>query len=314
MKIKDSLSKISNSATRFVGRTSLVVKKNSPEILMGCGVVSFIGTVILASRASLKCGEVLAKHREMMDEIHDAEEVDEEYQTSVAVQDKAVACLKTGGNFVKVYWPTVTMGSLSLACFYGAYHITKVRYLGAVAAFNAVSTAFETYRRRVVEEEGIDADQHFMYGTERKALPVVDEKGKKTGEELVTYDTKKEDVPAGPSSFARFFDESNPNWDHNYNFSMMFLRAQNEIANNILHQRGHLFLNEVYDMLGYDHTPEGAVVGWLDNGGDGYVDFGLYNQEDKNVRRFVNGQDNVILLDFNHDGVIFEEINSFRKR
>lgn len=314
MKIKDSLSSACNSITRFAGRTSLVVKKNSPEILMGCGVVSFIGTIILASKASLKCEEVLENHREMMNDIHEAEKVNEEYENGVSVQDKMVACVKTGGGLAKVYWPTITAGSLSLACFFGAYHITKVRYLGAVAAFNAVSTAFETYRKRVVEEEGVDADQHFMYGTERKVLPVIDEKGKKTGEEVIVEEVKKEDVPAGPGSFCRFFDESNPNWDHNYNFTMMFLRAQQEIANNILHQRGHLFLNEVYDMLGFDHTPEGAVVGWLDNGGDGYVDFGLYNQNDKNVRRFVNGQENVILLDFNHDGVIYTEINDFRKR
>ena len=54
------------------------------------------------------------------------------------------------------------------------------------------------------------------------------------------------------------------------------------------------------------------MVGWLSDGDDGYVDFGLYDQDNEGVRRFVNGQDNCILLNFNHDGVIFEKINQFR--
>lgn len=312
MSLKEKWNGACNSVTRFAGRTNLIVKKNSPEILMGCGVVSFVGTVVLASRATLKCSAVLDAHREMMDEIHEAEELDESYAANNAMQDKVTAVAKTAGNFIKVYAPTVAVGTLSLSCFLAAYKIMRVRYLGVVAAYNAVSTAFEAYRKRVVEEEGIDADQHYMYGTERRCLPVVDEKGKKTGEEIVEYNTDKKDVPVGPNSFARFFDESNPNWDHNYNFTMMFLRAQESICNDILHQRGHIFLNEVYDALGFDHTPEGAVVGWLSDGDDGYVDFGLYDQDNEGVRRFVNGQDNCILLNFNHDGVIFEKINQFR--
>ena len=106
----------------------------------------------------------------------------------------------------------------------------------------------------------------------------------------------------------RFFDSSNPNWDKNPTFSMMWLRGQQNILNDILHTRGHVFLNEVYDALGFPHTPQGAVLGWIDGEGDNCIDFGLYDQNKENVRRFVNGVDNVIMLEFNHDGVIWDRI------
>ena len=106
----------------------------------------------------------------------------------------------------------------------------------------------------------------------------------------------------------RFFDSSNPNWDKNPTFSMMWLRGQQNILNDILHTRGHVFLNEVYDALGFPHTPQGAVLGWIDGEGDNCIDFGLYDPNKENVRRFVNGVDNVIMLEFNHDGVIWDKI------
>ena len=115
-------------------------------------------------------------------------------------------------------------------------------------------------------------------------------------------------APVSASEYARYFDESNPNWDENPAFSLMFLRGQQQIANDIFHTRGHLFLNEVYDMLGYEHDPAGAVVGWVKGEGDDFVDFGLDDKTNKDVRRFVNGKENIILLDFNVSGVIWDKI------
>ena len=98
----------------------------------------------------------------------------------------------------------------------------------------------------------------------------------------------------------------------------MFLRRQQDYANEVLKSRGHLFLNEVYDMLGIPRTKAGQVVGWIYNednpNGDNYVDFGIYdlsNLSDSQKERkmaFVNGQEYSILLDFNVDGPIYDLI------
>ena len=63
-------------------------------------------------------------------------------------------------------------------------------------------------------------------------------------------------------------------------------------------------------MLGIPKTKAGQVVGWVYDPehpvGDNYVDFGLFDLDRERVRRFVNGDERNILLDFNVDGNIWE--------
>lgn len=61
-------------------------------------------------------------------------------------------------------------------------------------------------------------------------------------------------------------------------------------------------------MLGFPHTSEGAVMGWIEGKGDNCVDFGLSDYSKDQVRRFVNGKENTVILEFNHDGVIWDKI------
>lgn len=308
------LSKVSTSAARFAGKAEFTIKKNSPEILLGAGIVGFVGTVVLACRATCRADEVLEFHRRKIKDIEDAKEIADadpegemSYDIEIYRQDKAIRYLKTTGNLAKLYAPTVAVGALSLACILTSRNIMQKRYLGVVAAYNGLSAAFEEYRKRVRDEYGEGLDKHFRYGTTYEELPVYDENGKKTKEKEQVEKTETGMVMQTDDS-CRFFDSSNPNWDKNPAFSMMWLRGQQNILNDILHTRGHVFLNEVYDALGFPHTPQGAVLGWIDGEGDNCIDFGLYDQNKENVRRFVNGVDNVIMLEFNHDGVIWDRI------
>ena len=308
------LSKVSTSAAKFAGKAEFTIKKNSPEILLGAGIVGFVGTIVLACKATCRADEVLEFHRRKIKDINDAKEIadaDPEgemtYDIELYRQDKAIRYLKTTGSLAKLYAPTIAVGTLSLACILTSRNIMQKRYLGVVAAYNGVSAAFEEYRKRVRDEYGEGLDKHFRYGTTYDELPVYDENGKKTKEKEQVEKTETGMVIPNDDS-CRFFDSSNPNWDKNPTFSMMWLRGQQNILNDILHTRGHVFLNEVYDALGFPHTPQGAVLGWIDGEGDNCIDFGLYDQNKENVRRFVNGVDNVIMLEFNHDGVIWDKI------
>ena len=92
----------------------------------------------------------------------------------------------------------------------------------------------------------------------------------------------------------------------------MFLKDQQRYANDLLKSKGHLFLNEVYDMLGIPRTKAGQVVGWIYDEkhpvGDNFVDFGIYDIYNERARDFVNGYERTILLDFNVDGNILDMI------
>lgn len=119
----------------------------------------------------------------------------------------------------------------------------------------------------------------------------------------------KGDVISNPSMYARFYDESNPNWNKDPHWNLVFLRQQEIYANDLLKVKGHLFLNDVYSMLGIPTSKIGQVVGWIyeENNpvGDNFIDFGVYNE---NNTKFVNGEKNTALLDFNVDGMILDRI------
>lgn len=124
-----------------------------------------------------------------------------------------------------------------------------------------------------------------------------------------TIENKESDVKPDVSDYARFFDESCTGWSKDAEYSLMFLKTQQDYANEKLHRQGYLFLNDVYQMLGIPKTKAGQIVGWIYDEehpiGDNFVDFGIYDLRNTS---FVNGDENVALLDFNVDGNILDLI------
>lgn len=307
-------------ARALISMAGLKIKKYSPEILMVTGVISFVGTVVVACKQTTKASEILEDHRIGMDEIKEAEELSDKgelvnkdgkvivYDKETVKHDKLNVWAHTFVGFGKLYLPAITLGTISIVSFLAANRILKARYLAAVTAFNAVSEAFDSYRKRVIDERGEMYDRHFMYGSEFEVEDVVDPEDGSVKHEVI----EKVKIENNNSPYARFFDPSCEDWDENPSLNMIFLTAQQQTAQRMLEKKGNLFLNEVYDLLGFERTTVGALVGWIydpqNPNGDNYVDFGLWNQDSVATRRFVNNVENVVLLDFNVDGVIYDKI------
>lgn len=311
--------KIPVKFSRFLGMTKLKVQKHSPEILLVSGLTGFVGTVVLACRATTKLPELVEDHEKMMDDVHLMEEDIEHDATDETPKDlqkaKVRAYTTIAKDYICLYGPSVSLGLASGACIVGSYSVEKKRYTGLLGAYNGAMAAFETYRQRVREELGDEADQRFRYGWKKEQLvgETTDEKGKKkkTKEDILTLDGGE------PSQYARVFEHyirdgvPNPNWYDDPFFTMQFLKVQESRFNGLLNTRGYVFLNEVYDALGFDMTKEGALVGWVQNPPSepsNYISFGLYDIRDPQKRRFINQQGNAVLLDFNVDGVIIDLI------
>ena len=189
------------------------------------------------------------------------------------------------------------------------------RNAALAAAYATVDKGFKRYRNNVIERFGKDLDRELRYNIKAKEIEktVVDENGEeKTVKEIVQVAEAYH-----PTDFARYFDESCPNWCKDPEFNKIFLKNQQAHANKILKTKGYLFLNDVYEMLGMQKTKDGHVVGWIYNttdpdwDGDNYVDFGIYDQYgveiyDERKRAFVNGLERTILLDFNVDGNVYD--------
>lgn len=115
------------------------------------------------------------------------------------------------------------------------------------------------------------------------------------------------DEPIYVSIYARVFD-ADSKWPYitDHDKTLLWIRSQQNYANELLQRDKRLLLNKVYTMLGLSETKAGKYVGWryIENNptGDNYVDFGIYSDYN---RDYINGHGlDKLILDFNVDGVI----------
>ena len=307
--MKDIIAK----AKRGLSLLGLKTKKNAPTLMVIGGVAGLVATTVLACKATLKVDEVLQQPREDLDKINDYVEehgYSEEYTEKDATRDKILCYRNVVVGIAKLYAVPIALGVLSVTSILYSHKLISKRNAALTAAYSALSESFKDYRGNVIEKYGKEEDRKLYYGLKEKEIekPVLDEDGNPTGE--TTTETVEEVTNSHISDYAKFFDECCPAWSKDSERNLMFLKAQQNYANDLLHARGYVFLNEVYDLLGIPKTSAGQIIGWIDNTehGDGYIDFDIYDRTREGNRMFVNGHERSVLLDFNVDGPILDYI------
>ena len=305
---------IMTKATKEFYKVGFTLKKHSPEILVVAGVVGTVVSAVLACRATTKVSEIMTDTKIDVDAVHKCLETqsEEDYSKEDGKKDLVIIYAKTSFELAKLYAPSVLLGVASITSILASNNILRKRNVALTAAYATLDKCFKEYRGNVVERFGEQVDRELRYAIKAKKFEetVVDEK---TGKEKTVKN--KVDVVGidGISDYAKFFDEYNPNWEKDSEYNLMFLRAQQNYANDLLVKRGYLFLNDVYKMLGFEPTRAGQVVGWRyepeKSNCDGYVSFGIYNANRETARDFVNGYERSILLDFNVDGPILDTLD-----
>lgn len=288
-----------------------LVKKHSPEILAGVGVVGVVASTVLACKATMKVNDILTDAKEQIDKVNSVRNnpaYADRYSEEDAKKDLSVVYVQKGVELVKVYLPAFTLGAVSIGCLLSSNNILRKRNAALGAAYATLDKSYKAYRNRVVERFGSEVEKEIRYNIRAEEIEhtTIDEEGN----EVVVKEEVKTMDPNLYSDYAKFFDESNVNWNRNPEYNLMFLKSQQQYANDLLKSRGRLFLNEVYDMLGMERTKAGQVVGWVYDEenpiGDNFVDFGIYDMSKERVRAFVNGYEPNILLDFNVDGNVWD--------
>ena len=308
--------KIVDKAKRACHRTGLLLKKHSPEILVVGGVVGTVTATVMACKATTRLDEILADGREQLEQMHEVHEKPEllpkgkTYSEEDYKKDLTIVYTQQAIKVAKLYAPAVFVGTLSITAILAGHNITRKRNVALAAAYTAVDKSFKEYRERVIERFGKELDHELRYNIKEKEVEekVVNEDGTET----IIKKVAKCMEPGEPSMYARIWYDGNPGWTKDPELNLAYLKAQQRYANDKLKSRGHLFLNEVYDMLGYDRTEYGQVVGWIYDenmpNGDNYVDFGFMDINRPDTCRFVNGDERNVLLDLNCDGVIYNLI------
>lgn len=304
---------IQTKMVRMFHKTNLIVKKNSPEILLVSGLVGGVVAAVLAAKATLKAQAILDEHKTKMDFVDQADDLSpEKYTEEMQMKDRVTVYLQTGLNLGRLYAPALSIGTLAIIAILKSHGIMTDRQASLIAAYNLLSEGFLAYRNRVVDELGADTDHQYFHGI-AEAEVMEDEEANENGEypKMIS-----KDYPGAKSIYSRFFDDSNPNFTGDRLLNKAFLMAQQNYANDLLTLRGYVFLNEVYERLGIPLTPEGQLVGWVlknaeemkREGRDGYISFGLDNPTYRAGREFVNLTNPSVLLDFNVDGIVYDLI------
>jgi hypothetical protein len=306
---------IMNKVSRSFGKVGFKLKKHSPEILAVTGTIGVVTSAVMACKATTKLGDILEKSKKEIELIKFAsehpEELPEEYTEEDGKNDIRVSYAHTVVDIVKLYAPSVILGTLSITAMLTSNNILRKRNIALAAAYTAVDKGFKEYRSRVVERFGEEIDKEIRYNLKSKEIEetIVDEK---TGKEKTVKKTVNVIDPSNYSVYARFYDDGCNGWTKNPEDNLYFLKCQENYANDLLKTRGHLFLNEVYDMIGIPRTQAGQMVGWIYDEknpiGDNFVDFGILDLYNEKARDFVNGYERTILLDFNVDGEIFSNL------
>lgn len=286
------------------------ISKHAPTILSVTASAGVIATGYLAWHAGMHFEDVEVRAWERRTEcLRNADNIPDEDVPKIERKNRILFILDTARSVA----PAIIVGAATITMIYFSNSISKKRLAAVGAAYTALQTAFDGYKRTMVDALGKET-------VEKIVAPKLPNVGK-SAEEILSSDNKSDAANVADaviasmkelSPYARIISEESSNcWDDSEDYTSENIEAVQLWANRRLERKGHLFLNEVFDQLGLSRTREGAVVGWIKNSenGDGYVSFGDF---DASIYRVPSDDysriDSNFILDFNVDGMIWDKI------
>lgn len=290
--------------TRFANKTAFIVKKSAPQISAVAGAIGVTVAAVWACKQTIKADEVLVETKGKLDQIEDRK-----------LQRKQVTRIyaETAYKLVKIYSGPMILGTISIAGMVAPVFKLKKEVVALTATCETINKAFDSYRKNVVTRFGEETDQELYYGGKFEEFKVtnIDENGKASVETKKVLVKDPSLVSSNP--YAKIFDRCNAleTYSDNPYYNKNFLLQVEAAMNDKLRAQGYLFLNDVYEAIGFDKTGAGQVVGWIydvkHENSDCYVDFGLRNNSESS-ESFMSGLQPEVLLDFNPDGPITDRL------
>ena len=288
-----------NTATRFVNKSILYLKKYSPQILTGIGVGGFAATVVLAAKETLEVQPILDDHKVFIAH-HEEMYVKGEINKKELGKNNLSVWFDISKKIARLYAPAIGTGVLTLTCFLGSHQIMSQRNVALVAAYNALDGVYSRYREEVRKSIGEEEDRElFQRAVANPEVTPRDERSQ--------YDEENENYLPNISQYAKYFDWNSSLYDDDADTNKTLLMYKERYLNDLLASRGHVFLNDVYDELDIPRTKAGAVVGWLydyKEEGDGYIDLGIF--QEVNAEAINGATRSRWLLDPNVEGVVYD--------
>jgi hypothetical protein len=218
-------------------KAGMSLKKHSPAIFTGVGIVGLGATAYLAYKSRDKVEVVV-------------EEIERKRDLELPINKFEVA-----KDLTEALYQPVVVGAASVVCILMAQKIQNNRIkvlVGTLALEQARNVYFE---RKYKEQHGEEAYNKFVTPTEDVEHIEVDKKGK----EKVTVTQVKKEID---KTVGQWYDESQEYYSDDHAYNMANIDKARDDMETILFQRGTLLLNEVREALGFERIKNGALLGW----------------------------------------------------
>lgn len=297
---------LQRSAKGIMSKVLFSLKKSSPELLLGTGIVGIVIAEIGIGMASSKVPTIKADTKKKLEEVHELIEEDTEGELNEKKELTKVYA-ESSVSYIKLYGPYVLLTIGSLGCIFAGHNVMRKRNMALTAAYITVDKGFKEYRERVADKFGSDIEKEIRYDIREELVQTSDEDG------VITETPVKKMHIEEDSTYGRFFAEGNTGWSKNALYNRQFVMAQETYANQLLAANGHVFLNEIYRIFNMPETEAGQIVGWVRNKGiEPTVDisFGLYETCNES---FMDGEERNAFLDFNVQGNILSALRNTKQ-
>ena len=221
-----------------------ILKKHSPEILTGLGLMTLASSVVLAVRATPKALWVI-EHEEI------------EQAHSLSTKEK----VKVAG---KLYIPAAVAFVAGSACIIGASSIHLHRNAALAAAASLTDATFKSYREVVSEKIGEEAEKDIHKEVAAKKM------------EEHTPETKIINLPHGDDTTWCY----DPLVDRYFWSTRNVIENAVNVFNRQMRYDMRLSVNEWFDTLGLDHAALADDLGW-DIDTNGYLELTYDSRLDK---------------------------------
>lgn len=288
--------------TRAVGAAKLALKAKAPTIMIVSGVVSMGAGTVIACKQTLKVEEVMEKHVPDLEKIEEGSRLKlDSYGPPVAQGDRLKVYTRIAIDGTKLYAVPIALWVGGAGLVFGGHKIMLKRNSTLAIGLSTLKAAFDRYRGNVRDEFGNEADQAMLTGYNTREI-IDPETGAVTTVNVRDWDD------TGVDPYNRVFEQgASASWQNDLGVNKMFIAQQQRFAQQLLGQRGYLYLSDVYQALGFAESDISRVVGWkvkrLPDGSKDipFVDFGLDRPMPDDWKY---SQEKAIYLDFNCQGPI----------
>lgn len=237
-------------------QTLRTLKKHSPGILTGIGIVGLLATSVMAVDATPKAMELIREKKE-----------------ELGVEKLTAA--ETVKATWKCYIPAAVTAATSVACIVGANSVNAKRQAALATACTLSETAMREYKDKVVETIGEKKEREVMDAIAKDKI----EKNPVSKSEVIL--TNKGDTLCFDPWSSRYFKSD----------AEKLRKAVNDLNYQLINE-GFVTLNDFYYDIGLEETRPGETLGWNINRG-GQVQFRFSSQVAENgtpclVLEFIN--------------------------